>query len=291
MTTRTPSTYGSDQDLEILPDPYEKCKRKSYYKNGKPRPCRSQRCPCEMCRRKYSEKEAAILLRSFKVQPPDYTFVLKLVDEEPTYDVMMAGYLNSFTQRIRDFRKSDDITIEYEIRLEFCWGEPHCHVTVITPANWSKRKAKRLVKLWWKASCPGRKVSVYADRVRTVEGHARYVTKNLNDRRGVEMPPQEWSGKKCRFVRRSGGFLTKTKKELWREQCEEWYPKKAQPDTESTGNGEGDADNLTATATPVSSSERWWRLRCLGGRSVRQRSCLGHRVQSRSHYWPLPRGP
>ena len=25
------------------------------------------------------------------------------------------------------------------------------------------------------------------------------------DRRGVEMPPQEWSGKKCRFVRKSGG--------------------------------------------------------------------------------------
>jgi len=253
-----------------------------------------------MCRRKYSEKDATILLRSFKDKPPDYTFVLKLVDDEPTYDVMMAGYLNGFTQRIRDFRKTDDITIEYEIRIEFCWGEPHCHVTVITPANWSRRKAKRLVKQWWKASCPRRKVSVYADRVRTVIGHAHYVTKNLKDRRGVEMPPQEWSGKKCRFVRRSGSFLTKTKKELWQEQCREWYPQQAQPDAETTVSGEGEADNSAAPEAPTTPSVRFWRLRRPTGSPTRLRPVLSDPMPFRNGFWPLrsswrwpllPRGP
>src|SRR5262249_36575725 len=150
--------------LEDFRHPYAKCKRKLYYQDGRPRPCRSPRCPSEMCRRKYRHKEAAILLRSFKQKPPDYTFVLKLVDGEPTCDVMMATYLNGFTQRIRDFRKSGGITIEYEIRTEFCDGQPHCHVTIITPATWAKRRAKRLARRWWQASCPDRKISVYADR-------------------------------------------------------------------------------------------------------------------------------
>ena len=29
------------------------------------------------------------------------------------------------------------------------------------------------------------------------------LTKDIKDRRGVEMPPQEWNGRRCRFVRRS----------------------------------------------------------------------------------------
>jgi hypothetical protein len=299
VTTNNPSTVCSEPDLETLYFLYRKCKRKSYYKNGRPRPCRSQRCPCETCRRKYSEKEAAILLRSFKDQPPDYTFVLKLVDDEPTYDVMMAVYLNAFTQKIRDFRKSDGIAVEYEIRIEFRHGEPHCHVTVITPADWSRRKAKRLVKGWWKASCPRRTISVYADRVHTVIGHGNYVTKNVKDRRTVEMPPQEWSGKKCRFVRRSGGFLSKTKKELWREQCEEWYPKPTEPDTERSVGDMEDADASPAPEAPISSPEQFRQFRRPAGRPTRLRPELGHPMRSRNRFWPLierrgwplPRGP
>ena len=38
------------------------------------------------------------------------------------------------------------------------------------------------------------------------------------------MPPQEWNGRRCRFVWRSRGFLTKTKGRLWQEQRAEWYP-------------------------------------------------------------------
>jgi hypothetical protein len=197
------------------------------------------------------------LLRSFLEQPPDYTFVLKLADGEPTWDLLMGRYLNAFTQHVRDFRKSDGITFEYEIRIEFKDGEPHAHVTVITPLGWSKRRVKKLVKRWWKASCPGRQVSVYADRVQTVIGHANYVTKNLINRRGVEMPPQEWSGRKCRFVRRSNGFLTKSKKELWEEQGAEWYPPQEGLDTV---NGEMEADDLDATEAPANPPERVWRL-------------------------------
>lgn len=295
MTTSNPSTVCSDHDHENLYTLYEKCKRKSYYKSGKPRPCRSPRCPCEMCRRKHSEKEAAILLRSFREQPPDYTFVLKLTDDQPTYDVMMAEYLNNFTQKVRDFRKSDDTTFEYDIRIEFRHGEPHCHVTVITPLGWSKRAVKELAAGWWKASCPGRAVSVYADRVRNVVGHGNYVTKNLKNRRTVEMPPLEWSGRRCKFVRRSGGFLSKSKAELWREQCNEWYPQPSEPDAAST---EADAA-LTAVEAPTSPSERFRWLRRSTRRPARLRAATGHPVRSRNGFWPLrglkgwslPRGP
>ena len=37
MTTSNPSTVFSDHDHENLYALYEKCKRKSYYKNGKPK--------------------------------------------------------------------------------------------------------------------------------------------------------------------------------------------------------------------------------------------------------------
>ncbi len=179
--------------------------------------------------------------------------MLKLVDDKQTWDALMGSYLNAFTQHVRDFRKSDGITFEYEIRIEFKDGEPHAHVTVITPLGWSRRRVKRLVKGWWKKSCPGRQTLVYADRVRTVIGLAKYTTKDLLDRRGVEMPPQEWSGRSCRFVRRSQGFLTKSKKELWQEQCAEWYPPEEGLDSM---NGEVDADNLDPTEPPESPPER-----------------------------------
>lgn len=257
MATSNPSTHSYDAGVENLRLKYEKCKRKSYYKNGRPRPCRSQRCACEECRRKYSEKEAAVLIRSFREKPPDYTFVLKLVDDEPTWDVLLGRYLNAFTQHIRDFRKSDGITFEYDIRIEFKDGQPHAHVTVITPLGWSSTQVKRLVKGWWESSCPGRATLVYADHVKTPVGLAKYVTKDLLDRRGVEMPPQEWNGRKCRLVRRSNGFLARSKKELWEEQCAEWYPQQERLDTV---NGEMYADDFDPTEEPESPPERIWRL-------------------------------
>src|SRR5262249_31861634 len=38
------------------------------------------------------------------------------------------------------------------------------------------------------------RTAVYCDRVQNVIGTANYVTKNVRDRRGVEMPPPEWNG-------------------------------------------------------------------------------------------------
>ncbi len=84
-----------------------------------------------------------------------------------------------------------------------------------------------LVKGWWAMSCSDRQTAVYCDQVRNVLGLANYVTKNLKDRSKVEMPPQEWNGRKCRLVWRSRGFLTKSKEDLWKELRAKWYPQPA----------------------------------------------------------------
>ena len=222
--TETRPTYSSRPDLEKLRLIYEKCKHKSFYPNGRPRPCRSPRCPCDACRRKHAEKEAAVLRRLFRDRPPDFCFTLKLVDDNDTCDGQMADYLRTFTQKIRDFRKAELAEMEYDIRLEFRHQRPHAHLTVITDLNLSRNTIKELVKGWWATSCSGRPTSVYCDRVKTVVGHANYVTKNVKDRNWVEMPPQDWNGRRCRLVWRSRGFLTKNKELLWQEQRAEWYP-------------------------------------------------------------------
>lgn len=162
--------------------------------------------------------------RSFRDRPPDFTFTLKLVDDNDTPDVLMALYLRTFTQKFRDFRKAEGAVLEYDIRIEFRHQQPHAHLTAITSLNWSRNGIKELVKGWWAMSCPNRQTAVYCDRVRNVPGLANYVTKNVKDRRNVEMPPQEWNGRRCRLVWRSRGFLTKSKDRLWQEQRAEWYP-------------------------------------------------------------------
>jgi hypothetical protein len=161
--TNPRSRYSSAADLEKLQHIYRFCKHKSCYPDGRPRPCRSPRCPCEACRRKHAEKEAAIF------------------------------------------------------------------------------GIKELVKGWWAMSCSDRQTAVYCDRVRNVPGLANYVTKNVKDRRKVEMPPQEWNGRRCRLVWRSRGFLTKNKDRLWQEQRAEWYP---QPVVGVALHGEGNTPEI-----------------------------------------------
>jgi hypothetical protein len=154
------------------------------------------------------------LKRSFRDHPPHFTFTLKLVDGNDTPDVLMALYLRTFTQKFRDFRKAEGAVLEYDIRIEFRHQQPHAHLTVITSLNWSRPGIKELVKGWCTMSCPDRQTTVYCDRVQNVPGLANYVTKNVKDRSKVEMPPQEWNGRRCRLVWRSRGFLTKSKDRL-----------------------------------------------------------------------------
>ena len=209
------------------PSPYLKCMRRLFNGNGngKPRSCRNRRCPSAKCRAGYAEKEAAILERSFRTKPPDFTFVLEFDDGESTGDRRMAAYLNAFNQKIKDRRKSEGITLEYDNRIEFGRdSNPHCHLTVITSAPWSEGQAHSRIRALWIASCPDRKVSVYGDFVHNGIGLANYVCKNLKDRSGVRGPPPGWNGKTCRFVRTSKGFLSGSKKSLWKEHCEDWYP-------------------------------------------------------------------
>src|SRR5436305_4887411 len=228
VATKTLHTYSSVADLEKLKQTYTKCRYKRCYPDGRPKPCRSQRCPCEACRRKSAQKEAAILRRSFRDKPPDYNLTLRLTDDQPTTDRQLACYLKKITQKVRDFRKAQQATIEYYINIEFSNGQAHMHMTVITSLDWSIYKIKAVVKEWWSSSCPDRHTTaVYCDLVRNVIGLANYLPKNIKDRRHVEMPPEAWNSRTCRLVWSSRGFLTKRKADLWQEQCQEWYPQPA----------------------------------------------------------------
>jgi hypothetical protein len=195
------------------------------------------------------------LKRSFRDRPPDFTFTLKLVDDKDTPDVLMALYLRTFTQKFRDLRKAEGVMLEYDIRIEFRHQQPHSHLTVITSLDWSRKSIKELVKGWWAMSCPDRQTAVYCDRVRNVPGLANYVTKNVKDRSKVEMPPQEWNGRRCRLVWRSRGFLTKRKDRLWQEQRAEWYPQSVAAvvvaDEETRIEG-GQAAKCTVASRPTS---------------------------------------
>ncbi len=207
---------------------YASCRYKRRYADGRPRPCRSQRCPCEACRRKYAEKQAAILRRSFRERPPAYALTLRLTDNEPITARQLAGYLKKFTQKIRDFRKAEQAAFEYHINIEFSSGQPHLHMAVVTSLAWSADKLKAVVKAWWSGSCADREeTAVYCDHVHNVIGLANYLPKNLKDRRSVEMPPAEWDSRACRLVWSSRGFLAKRKADLWHEQRLEWYSEPA----------------------------------------------------------------
>lgn len=226
VATTTPQQYNSVPDLEKLRRTYAKCKYKRYYPDGRPCPCRSQRCPCEACRVKYAQKEAAILRRSFRDKPPDFNFTLRLKDDKPTSDKELATYLKRLTQRIRDLRKAEQAAFDYYINVEFKNGEPHMHMTVITSLVWSVYAMKKMMKWLWSESCVERQATaVYCDRVHSVVGLANYLPKNLKDRRKVEMPPNHWNSKACRLVWKSRGFLTKNKQDLWNELRQEWYPR------------------------------------------------------------------
>jgi hypothetical protein len=149
--------------------------------------------------------------------------------------------------------------------------------------NWSRTGIKELVKGWWAMSCPDRQTAVYCDRVRNVPGLANYVTKNVKDRRKVEMPPQEWNGRRCRLVWRSRGFLTKSKARLWQEQRAEWYPEPV-VDAVPQGEGNGLDDRQTFKNRPTSPTAARWHERLLVGPSTRVRAveaapaALGWRV-------------
>lgn len=298
MTTTT--SVSIDHALETLRETYRPCRFKRFSKEGKPLPCRSPRCPCSACRRKHAEKESAILTRSFKDKPPDYCFTLKIEDDEHTPDVLMASYLKPFVQRFRDHRKATGVEVEYDIRLEFDrHGQPHAHLTVITALKWSVWKMKDVVRGWWASSCCGRPVKVYCDRVNSPDAHARYVTKNLRDRRGVLPPPDDWDGRKCRLNWRSRGFLTKSKATLWKEQVEEWFPTPTVPDeqpsrTENIGiSGPNVVEALTkpvAAFRPIIwPRTRLPRLRATVGHTVRFGEAFG---PVRWRRWrPQPRSP
>lgn len=198
------SLYSSVPCPDPGPRPPGRCRYPRYYPDGRPRPCRSQRCPCGECRRAYARREAAVLRRSFRERPPTYFVTLRIEDDRPADDREMATCLRRFTQKVRDHRKSTGETFEYYLAIEFRHARPHVHMLAITGVG-SRTAVKRLVKCWWSDSCRGRPTSVYCGRVRSPEAVANYVAKHLKDRRGVERPPDDWSSRTCRLVWPSRG--------------------------------------------------------------------------------------
>ncbi len=100
---------------------------------------------------------------------------------------------------------------------------------------------------------PQRQTAVYGDRMRNVVGLANYLTKNVKDRRKVEVPPQGWDGRRCRLDWLWRGFLARSKKHLWQAQVVEWYPQPvAAPFPASTEDRQdnGTVANTRPTAAP-----------------------------------------
>ena len=223
MRPDTPTITRLRPDLKEQRRAFWACRHRRSYADGRPRPCRSQKCPCELCRVGYARQEAAVLRRSFRERPPHFFLTLRVIDGETVPDRQFAQFLRTFTQRIRDYRKCGS-TLEYHLAVEFRHEIPHCHLLLIATPGWQPTEAKRLIREWWTVSCPERSTAVYCDRVKNPVGVANYVAKNLLDRRRVELPPVWWNGRQCRLVWRSRGFLTASKAKLWREQCAEWYP-------------------------------------------------------------------
>jgi len=234
-----------------------------------------------MCRRKFAEKEAAVLKRSFSKRPPDFNLTLRLSDRDLTSDSLMAKYLRTLTQKFRDYRKREGATLEYYISIEFSQQKPHCHLTIITSVDVTKNTIKELIKGWWAMSCPGRSTAVYCDRVRNIIGLANYLPKNIKDRSKVEIPPQMWRGRRCRFIWRSRGFLIKSKETLWREQCAEWFPR---PATSIHLNDEKDNDKGTANR-PARCVAGFW---CPKQPLVRLRQFQPLAAASPAFQWHIP---
>lgn len=202
-------------------------------------------------------KEAAVLARSFKDAPPTYTLVFRLLHDHVHDDLLAALQANppkkdadwlrfemddldgfdaddadyvrlpawSFIrrqvgQKFRDLRKKYSTEVEYEWRDEFNrFGNPHAHITVRSSLSSDDILAelrKRLRKVLGRV-----RFALYCDDVHNVEGLARYLAKNVKDRRRVFRPPHGWRG---RLVACSRRFLIKRKEALWREQVAEWYP-------------------------------------------------------------------
>jgi hypothetical protein len=154
---------------------------------------------------------------------------LELTDGQPTGARQVNRYLTNFTQRVRDYRKAHQVTLEYYLAVEFKNGQPHMHVAVITSLDLTVCQLKALVRQWWSSSCPERQMAVHCTKVCNVIGLANYLPKFVRDRRLVEMPPQPWSSYTCRLVWYSRGFFAKKKTTLWREQLQEWYPPRQTP--------------------------------------------------------------
>lgn len=223
--------YSADPDKNSMDDPGN-CRWLRRTKDGRRIPCRSQRCPNRLCRVKYAQREAAILKRSFREKEPNFNLTLSITDDEPIVDTELSWYLKNLTGRFRYLRKRTSEAFEYYMNIEFTNGKPHVHLTVITTIGWSVYQTKMCIKEMWEKSIMDRKGNaVYCDEVANHIGLANYLPKNIKDRDQVETPPTEWSGKACKFVWNSKGFLTRSRAVLWREQCAEWYPCNQSKDT------------------------------------------------------------
>jgi hypothetical protein len=98
---------------------------------------------------------------------------------------------------------------------EWHQGDRHHHILLRAPED---SISAAVPGLSW-ASCRGARVTAYCRPVRTVEGAARYIVKDLRDSLKKEVPPADFCGRLFSYSKR---FLAQPLKAIMRAMVEEW---------------------------------------------------------------------
>jgi hypothetical protein len=153
---------------------------------------------------------SAALRRSFQVLPPTHFVRVTVLD--PMQTEVLTRCVGRFLRRLR---RRD---CEYLAVNEWVAGERHHHLLVRTECELTPRALAEL----WQASCAGARVTSYCHPVRTPEGAARYVVKDVRDWTKKEVPPAWFRGKLFTSSKR---FLAQPLKVLMRAVVSGWQAK------------------------------------------------------------------
>jgi len=235
-------------------------------KDGKVKPCRRQRCPCQVCRQSWASERAILRQQSFRVKPPTHTLVI-----HPPSNDLWNKHKSAFFDKLKyQFRRKRKLPFEYDAqcefarlgRSEFTSDDLHVHLDIITDSTLAPRLIKTIVKdalhKLYRVDCLVENLPVdcptYCDVVHNPQGLARYTPKDMRTKTPTKIPadyPQ-----RRRLTSSSRGFYTKAKKTLWHEWIAEHYPPVNKLDANKKAAGMvWNCPNLTLSPSPSMPSE------------------------------------
>jgi hypothetical protein len=150
---------------------------------------------------------SAALRRSFRVLPPTHFVRVRVLD--PITGKELTACVGRFLRRLRK-RKCEYFSIN-----EWHEGLRHHHILVRTDVDLSPATVAKL----WQASCGNVRTNSYCRAVRTTDGTARYVVKDVKAWWKKELAPSEFGGRVFSYSKR---FLARPLKILMREVVMEW---------------------------------------------------------------------